>query len=38
METGILFSTILKNCTLTGKIKADYLVFEVDESYIPVVF
>lgn len=37
METGIL-STILKNCTLTGKIKADYLVFEVDESYIPVVF
>ena len=37
METGIL-STILKNCTLTGEIKADYLVFEVDESYIPVVF
>ena len=37
METGIL-STILKNCTFTGKIKADYLVFEVDESYIPVVF
>lgn len=37
METGIL-STILKNCTITGKIKADYLIFEVDESYIPVVF
>ena len=37
METGIL-STLLKNCTLTGKIKADYLVFEVDEGYIPVVF
>ena len=37
METGIL-STILKDCTLTGKIKADFLVFEVDESYIPVVF
>ena len=37
METGIL-STILKNCTLTGKIKADFLIFEVDESYIPVVF
>ena len=37
METGIL-STILKNCTLTGKIKADYLVFEVDEGYVPVVF
>ena len=37
METGIL-STLLKNCTLTGKIKADYLVFEVDEGYIPVIF
>lgn len=37
METGIL-STILKNCTLTGKIKADYLCFEVDEGYVPVVF
>ena len=37
METGIL-STLLKNCTLTGKIKTDYLIFEVDEGYIPVVF
>lgn len=37
METGIL-STLLKNCSLTGKIKADYLVFEVDEGYVPVVF
>lgn len=37
METGIL-STILKKCTLTGKIKADYLVFEVDEGYIPIIF
>lgn len=37
METGIL-STLLKNCTLTGKLKADYLVFEVDEGYIPIVF
>ena len=37
METGIL-STILKHCTLTGKIKADFLVFEVDEGYIPVIF
>lgn len=37
METGIL-STLLKHCTLTGKIKADYLVFEVDESYVPVIF
>ncbi len=37
METGIL-STLLKNCTLRGKIKADYLVFEVDEGYVPVIF
>ena len=37
METGIL-STLLKSCTLSGKINADYLVFEVDEGYVPVVF
>ena len=37
METGIL-STLLKHCSLTGKITADYLIFEVDEGYIPVVF
>ena len=37
METGIL-STLLKNCTLTGKINADYLVFEVDEGYVPIIF
>ncbi len=37
METGIL-STLLKHCSLTGKIKADYMVFEVDEGYVPVVF
>ena len=37
METGIL-STLLKHCSLTGKIKADFLVFEVDEGYVPVVF
>ena len=37
METGIL-STLLKHCSLTGKIKADYLVFEVDEGYVPIVF
>ena len=37
METGIL-STMLKHCSLTGKIKADYLVFEVDEGYVPVIF
>ena len=37
METGIL-STLLKCCTLRGKIKADFLVFEVDEGYVPVIF
>lgn len=37
METGIL-STLLKNCSLTGNISADYLVFEVDESYVPIIF
>ena len=37
METGII-STLLKHSTLTGKINADYLVFEIDESYIPIIF
>lgn len=37
METGIV-STLLKNCTLTGKIKADYICLEVDESYVPIIF
>ena len=30
METGIL-SVLIKNCSLMGKIKADYLVFETDD-------
>ena len=37
METGIL-STLIKNATITGKIKADYITFEVDESYVPKIF
>lgn len=37
METGIL-SVLIKNCTITGKIKADYLVFETDESYVPILY
>ena len=37
METGIL-STILKKTSLLGHIKADYMVFEVDEGYIPIIF
>lgn len=37
METGII-TTLIKNCTITGKIKADFITLEVDESYVPIVF
>ena len=37
METGII-TALIKECTLTGKIKADFVTFEVDESYVPIVF
>ena len=37
LETGII-TTLIKKSTLTGKVKADYISFEVDESYVPVVF
>lgn len=37
METGIL-SVLIKNSTLTGKVDCDYLVFETDESYVPVLY
>ena len=37
LETGIITS-LIKKSTLTGKIRADYISFEVDESYVPVVF
>lgn len=37
METGII-TTLLKVSTLGGKIKADFVTLEVDESYVPVVF
>ena len=37
METGIL-SVLIKNCSLLGKINADYLVFETDESYVPKLY
>ncbi|MGN1331042.1 MAG: MurT ligase domain-containing protein [Clostridia bacterium] len=37
METGIL-SVLIKNCTLSGRVKADYLVFETDESYVPILY
>lgn len=37
METGIL-SILIKNCSLFGKVKADYLIFETDESYVPILY
>lgn len=37
MDTGIL-STLIKKCSINGKIKADYLVFETDESYVPIIY
>lgn len=37
LSTGIL-STFIKNCNLNGKINSDYIVLEVDESYVPIVF
>lgn len=37
LDTGIC-SLLLNNCTMTGKVHADYLVLEVDESHVPVVF
>lgn len=37
INSGIV-TLLLDKCSLSGKIDADYLVLEVDESYIPVVF
>ncbi len=37
METGII-TTLLKSSSITGKIKADFVTLEVDESYVPIVF
>lgn len=37
LDTGIC-SLLLKNCSITGKVDADYLVLEVDESHVPVIF
>ncbi len=37
METGIL-STLIKHSSLSGKIDADFLIFEIDEGYIPIIF
>lgn len=37
INTGIT-SLLIKNCDLSGNINCDYLVLEVDEHYVPVVF
>lgn len=37
LNTGVA-SLLIKNCTFTGKVDCDYLVLEVDEHYIPIVF
>lgn len=37
INSGIV-TLLLDKCSLSGKIDADYLVLEVDESYIPVIF
>ena len=37
LDTGIT-SLLLNNCDMKGRVKADYLVLEVDESHVPVIF
>ncbi len=37
METGII-TTLIKNSDFSGKIDADYITLEVDESYVPIIF
>ncbi|MBR3152892.1 MAG: DUF1727 domain-containing protein, partial [Clostridia bacterium] len=37
MNTGII-SLLIKKCSLFGKINADYIVLETDESYVPIVY
>ena len=36
LETGII-TTLIKNSTISGKVKADFVTLEVDESYVPVL-
>lgn len=31
-------TTLLKNCSITGKINCDYLVLETDEHWVPVIY
>lgn len=37
LDTGIC-SMLLKYCDISGKIDADYLILETDESHVPVVY
>ena len=37
LDTGIC-SLLLRHCTIGGKVEADYLIFETDESHVPVVY
>lgn len=37
LDTGIC-SLLLRHCDISGKVKADYLILETDESHIPVVY
>ncbi len=37
LDTGIT-SLLLNHCTLRGKVKADLLILETDESHVPVVY
>lgn len=37
LDTGIC-SLLLRHCTMSGKVDADYVIFETDESYVPVVY
>lgn len=37
LDTGIC-SLLLRHCDMKGRVKADYLILETDESYVPVVY
>ena len=36
METGII-TLLAKNSSLAGKVKADFITLEIDESYLPII-
>ena len=37
LDTGIC-SLLLRHCDMKGRVKADYLILETDESHVPVVY